>query len=238
MPAPWVAPAIIAGATTLMNMIGRQRERKLNERYLARQNEYNTPQWQMMRYKQAGLNPALVYTQGSSGNQTTALSAPSSSPGTEFAQSYNQSGLAQSQVAANTARTEQTKVLKEVNELQRDLLARNPLLNDEGFKATIDSLKAAADVKQKEASLKQIEVWRNEAMANHQVSKIVKEVEMLDRKFKLNDLDQAIRAEVLKSKEFQNEILEIEKRFMVDFEMSPKNILDFLKILLIQLARK
>lgn len=36
------------------------------------QNEYNSPLAQMQRYAQAGLNPNLIYSQGSSGNATSA----------------------------------------------------------------------------------------------------------------------------------------------------------------------
>lgn len=36
-----------------------------------KQNEYNTPLAQMERYKMAGLNPNLIYSQGSSGNATS-----------------------------------------------------------------------------------------------------------------------------------------------------------------------
>lgn len=36
------------------------------------QNEYNSPEKQMQRFKQAGLNPALMYGQGSAGNATEA----------------------------------------------------------------------------------------------------------------------------------------------------------------------
>lgn len=39
-----------------------------------KQNEYNTPLAQMERYKAAGLNPNLIYSQGSSGNATSAPS--------------------------------------------------------------------------------------------------------------------------------------------------------------------
>ena len=33
-----------------------------------RQNEYNSPQAQMQRFQEAGLNPSLIYGQGSAGN--------------------------------------------------------------------------------------------------------------------------------------------------------------------------
>lgn len=36
-----------------------------------RQNEYNSPKAQMQRYKDAGLNPNLIYSQGSNGNATS-----------------------------------------------------------------------------------------------------------------------------------------------------------------------
>lgn len=38
---------------------------------LAYQNEYNTPTAQMKRFKDAGLNPNLIYTQGNAGNQSS-----------------------------------------------------------------------------------------------------------------------------------------------------------------------
>lgn len=46
------------------------------------QNQYNSPAAQMQRYKDAGLNPNLVYGQGSSGNATTLpkYSAPTMQP--------------------------------------------------------------------------------------------------------------------------------------------------------------
>ena len=47
-----------------------------------RQNQYNSPSAQMQRYKDAGLNPNLIYGQGSSGNATTLpkYSAPTMQP--------------------------------------------------------------------------------------------------------------------------------------------------------------
>lgn len=40
-----------------------------------RQNEYNSPKAQMARYQEAGLNPALLYSQGSSGNASGTLTS-------------------------------------------------------------------------------------------------------------------------------------------------------------------
>lgn len=40
-----------------------------------RQNEYNSPKAQMARYQEAGLNPALMYSQGSAGNASGTLTS-------------------------------------------------------------------------------------------------------------------------------------------------------------------
>lgn len=58
-----------------------------------RQNAYNTPAAQMQRYKDAGLNPHLIYSQGNPGN---ASSAPSYSAPTiqSNAEQYNRMGAA------------------------------------------------------------------------------------------------------------------------------------------------
>lgn len=56
--------------------LGQQKQQNdFNVAQWERQNQYNTPQAQMERYKAAGLNPNLIYSQGSSGN---ASSAPTS----------------------------------------------------------------------------------------------------------------------------------------------------------------
>lgn len=46
-------------------------QQQFAQKMIQQQNEYNSPVAQMQRYAQAGLNPNLVYTQGTSGNQTS-----------------------------------------------------------------------------------------------------------------------------------------------------------------------
>lgn len=78
------AAAIGAGAT-LLGTAGsavatgklNKKTRKWNEKMWHAQNAYNLPEAQMERFKQAGLNPNLIYGQGSSGN---AAQPPSWSP--------------------------------------------------------------------------------------------------------------------------------------------------------------
>lgn len=77
MPA-WI-PAAISGAANLFgNLFGNNRNRKNSNRIYDRQradsledwhrnNTYNSPQAQMKRFQDAGLNPNLIYGQGNSG---------------------------------------------------------------------------------------------------------------------------------------------------------------------------
>lgn len=71
-----VGAAAIGAGATLLGTAGsavsqgklNRATRKWNEKMWALQNKYNTPEAQMERFKQAGLNPNLIYGQGTSGN--------------------------------------------------------------------------------------------------------------------------------------------------------------------------
>lgn len=75
--------AIAAGLSGAMGLVGGLAQYHWNEALASRQNdynvamwkmnnEYNSPQAQMRRYEEAGLNPALLYGQVSSGNASQA----------------------------------------------------------------------------------------------------------------------------------------------------------------------
>lgn len=81
--------AAIASATSsagggVLNAVSQSRQNKKNRQFAVdmwnRQNEYNTPQMQMQRFKEAGLNPNLIYGQGNAGNagavQSPEMQAP------------------------------------------------------------------------------------------------------------------------------------------------------------------
>lgn len=71
-----IAPAIIGAATSIgSNLLGNQSRKKeakrafnYSKRMFDYQNAYNTPAKQMQRLREAGLNPALMYGQGTTGN--------------------------------------------------------------------------------------------------------------------------------------------------------------------------
>jgi len=236
MPA-WVVPAAIAAGGAIINSVQNWRARKINENYVRTQNEYNSPRSQMQRYQAAGLNPHLVYSQGTPGNQSESLRAPEamSRVGTDAASTYNQSSLAQSQVAARDVQNERTRTLTEIDKLKGEVIARNPLLNDTALNAVIDTLVSAANIKRSEAGIRENDKFYSDASRQLQVNKLYKEVELLEQKFKLGELDGKIKAEVLESKEFQNAILEVQKKFMTEADITPQHVLQFIQLLLMKM---
>lgn len=216
-----------------------------NERYLDKQNEYNSPKNQMLRYQQAGLNPNLMYGQGSPGNQNQALTYPDPGRGNyhgEYGQiamsllpQINQARLADSQVNAQNASTRAKHASADLLALQKEVAAKNPLLNETGFNAIIDGLKASAELKSNQATGQNIQNWISDASAGHQVSEVYQRVQLLEQKFHLGQQDQKIKAEILKSNEFKNAILEVQKDFMTNNEFTPQHIYQFIQLLLMKL---
>lgn len=231
MPA-WVVPAAIAAGTAIVNSLQNWRARKVNESYVRQQNAYNSPKAQVGRFKAAGLNPQLVYGQVSSGTQSSTLSAPMGGHiGSDAAQAFNQTTMSQSQAAVNEQRIEQSKAVTEVNKLQAEVLKQNPLLHG-ALEPIVAAFKSAAVEKAANASTAEINKWTAEATKGHQVSKIVQEIQNMEKQFDLMNADAAIKAQVLKSKEFENKMLEVQERFISDGDLGPAQILDFVKLLL------
>lgn len=241
-----IAAAIAAGASIWSTSKQSRENKKLakfqadeNRRMLDEQLAYNTPASQMRRYQDAGMNPHLVYGQGSPGNQSAPQTYPDIKP-TDYSSLmnaipvFNQTRLADSQVQAQNASTMQKNALTELNRLQAKVVAKNPLLDDAGFKAIIDNLKAAAMLKQEQVGLTSIQRDIQDKSAGHQVEKIFNEVKVLEQRFNLGQQDAAIKAEILKSKEFQNAILEVQKKFMTDAEITPQHIVQFIQLLLMK----
>lgn len=248
MPFPFI-PLIIAGAQVAASAIAARKQKKenmalakfqadANQEFVDRQNSYNSPKAQMARFQEAGLNPNLIYSQGSSGNQPSAVSYPEigktdyQAVGANLSTTFNQASLMQAQTGAINAKTIQTQAVTEVNKMQAKVLAANPLLNETGFAATIDGLKAAAMLKMSQNQGQLLQNQITEMSAGHQVNKVFKEVELLEQKFKLGEADAKIKAQILQSQEWKNAILEIQKNFMTDATITPQHIYQFIMLLL------
>lgn len=217
-----------------------------NEKYVDKQNAYNSPVNQMGRFQQAGLNPNLIYGQGSPGNQSQALNYPEIKPAdyqkaapkvdpTESIQLFNQTRLTDAQVNAQNATTRQKGAQTELNKLQAQVLAKNPSLDSEGFKAIISGLKSSAELKGEQVKGQRIANFTNENSAGWRIDKMYKEVQLLEQKYKLSQLDEKIKGQIIESKSFQNDILEVQKRFMTDGDITPQHIYQFIQLLLMKM---
>lgn len=107
-----------------------------------RQNLYNTPASQLQRYLQAGLNPYLMYSQGSSGNSTASPSyeAPNLQAYHQDASGHRAIGAAISAAADKTLDRLFTTEMKKANlELMRQKveseIANTDLINNNSRKA-------------------------------------------------------------------------------------------------------
>lgn len=253
----WVVPAAIAAAQIIGNLISNRQQKKANqglaefqaqanEKYLNQQLEYNTPQQQMLRFQEAGLNPNLIYGQGNPGNQSAPLSYPDIKPtdyqsiASNLGPLLNQSAMMQAQTSAIDAKTNKTYVETQLAQLQKRVLEKNPLLDDVGFKAIIDGLVSTARIKESDASMKGLEA---QFYGMRDVStglptmweKMYKELDLLDQRYKLNSLDMNLKSQVIKSKDFQNALQEIQVRWMKDAAITPQHVYQFIQLLLMKL---
>lgn len=250
MPLPWLVPAAFAlGQWGLGELSGRRQrasnmdiakyQTEADHAFMREMNEYNTPANQRKRLEAADYNPHMFYGMGNPGNQSTPVKHANIQPA-DFQKSMdslnllNQTAMTRSQVQAIDARTTMTTVLTDLNRLQKRVLEKNPALDDAGYKAIIDSLISSAQIKASQSQMtKNLAEWQP-VMSQQSAVKLQKEIELLDQRFNLNTQDKAIKAEILKSKQFQNAILEVQKKWMADGEMTPQHFFQFISILLMK----
>lgn len=262
--------AIIAAIGAIVSVIIQSSQNKKiaeyqadrNEQYLQEQNEYNTPANQMDRFSAAGLNPALIYGQGSPGNQSAPLSFPDIKPadfqgagaavGGSIIQGL-QTKLMQAQIRNVESKTIESQAKSGLIDVQRRIAESNPYLNKVAYEAMIQSFVSSAQIKGSEASLigqKESFMkgtlkgdpsgqWKYQTDRDPEAGYIVmqRQLQLLDQKFKLGEADQKIKGEILESKEFQNQILEVQKNFMTDGDVTPQHMITFLQLLLMRLAK-
>lgn len=250
MPA-WVVPAIMGAVSLVSGLVSQNKQRKANqklqreqmaanEQYLAEQNAYNSPASQMQRFQDARLNPHLIYGQGNPGNQSAPLEA------TRYEQRYddvtpaaiqlaNQTQMIQSQVQATNANTLKAHAQESLIKLQEKVLARNPLMNDQALGAIIENLVMTAQLKGTEWNMNLSKLKVQQATEGIQIGSAGQELENLVQKYNLGTADAQIKAQIIESQGFQNDLLEIQKKWMSDGEITPQHILQFTQMLLMKL---
>lgn len=261
----WAAIIAAVGAIVSIILQGSQNKELAeyqsdrNEEYLKQQQDYNLPVNQMERFKQANLNPNLIYGQASSANQSAPLTFPDIKPAdiqggvqsaAESGMRALQAKLLNAQIGAVESKTIESQARKGLLDVQRQIAEANPYLNKAAAAAMSEQWISAAQIKSNEAvlSTQEREFKKGRMVGIDQfgeyrsmeagVQKMSRELELLDQRFHLGKTDMKIKAAILESKEFQNAVLEVQKRFMTDGDLTPQHFVSFIQLLLMKFALK
>lgn len=257
--------AILGGGQTILNTLGglfganRQAiayrraaadQHKYNMELMKYQLDYNTPKNQMARYKEAGLNPNLVYNQGNPGNMQSAPSYPdikvpdyqavTSGLGSQLADlsvKAGQAKLLSTQADLNKVKTDESAVKQDLMRAQRDLTKANPYMRPEYVNAMVMQLESTAKLKYTEASFYTDWTTENGVRWQRGYLKMQRELDLLAQKLNLNNADLKVKAEIIQSKEFQNALQEIQVKWMKDGDITSQHIYTGIMLMLSKLMR-
>lgn len=237
MPFAAFIPLIAAGLNVAGNLIGANRQAKKNMELARYQNAYNTPANQRQRYVDAGFNPNLTHSQGNPGNMSsTPQSANYQMALADIGTKLQQSRLMESQANLTDQKVVESGVKQDLMKAQKDLTKANPYMRQEYVNAMVTQLSSVARVKENEADILTMHYQRPGSDKYDPFTigqnKILTELKVLEQRFSLNEADQAIKAKVLESKEFQNALQEIQVKWMKDKEITPQHIYQGIMLLL------
>lgn len=212
-----------------------------NKKIQNEQRVYDSPEAQMARYKTAGLNPHLIYGGGSGSSGGTfpistqgiapsRIDAPSASY-PDIAGSFVQAGQALAQTDLTQQKTIESENKSALIEIQRDIAKTNPMLNQNVYLATTYALEQAALVKSQQDRFLGSFESHGDAMTRGE-KKVQMSVDKMSQDLKLGTEDIEIRNKILESKEYQNALLEIQKEWMQDGDITPQHIYQGLMLLL------
>lgn len=211
------------------NLVGAGIQSHSNMKLAKYQNAYNTPAAQMKRYKDAGLNPNLVYTQGNSGNMSPITPTNWQGALSNVGSQYNQSELQQTQSDVGRQKISESEAKKSLMAAQEDVHRANPLLDPEYLGYLVQS--GIATFKSKEQDANYLLSSNPDAQTVGQ-QKIAMDVQALAQRIGLNEADKNMKAEILKSQQFKTELLEVQRNWLKNADVTPQHILNGLMLLL------
>lgn len=211
-----------------------------NQKLLQEQRIYDSPESQMLRYRDAGLNPHLIYDKVAGTNTPISMgnipgvqmgSVDASYP--DIAGDFMHAQLAQTQMGLTEAKTIESEARQELMGLQRAIAATNPMLNPSVYERTIDVLMSTGELKLKEQSYLMQSRSNIEGGGDERFKqKIDQEIEAMAQKLGLNTKDLEIKNKILQSKEYENALKEIQLKWMKDADITPQHIYQGLMLLL------
>lgn len=216
------------------NVMNRENQQWLLEQNRLLQEEqrkYDNPRSQMDRYLEAGLNPNMIYGNGSSAGQAFPIDAgnmpgvniqPPSARYPDIAGSFMAAGQMSAQTQLAQARAGEVEMSIAYKSVLLDIAKTNPMLNPEvaGWVAT--TMQEMARVKAMEARSWLADPADVGGEKSNIYRKVQAEVDAMVQRLGLNTADLAVKNRILESKEFANAILEVQKKWMVDNEITPQ----------------
>lgn len=208
-----------------------------NMELLKYQLDYNSPASQMGRFKDAGLNPNLIYGQGSPGNMDTPPRYPDiktadfQTPMSNLGTGFMQTTLAQAQADLVNQKVNESGIKQDLMRAQTNLTNANPHLNKQYVDAMVLNLESVAKLKEQEANF-MTTTDHYKGINTHGYQKMQLEIETLSQRFNLNQADQKIKAQIIESKDFQNAILKIQKDWISNGDITPQHIYQGIMMLL------
>lgn len=243
MPFPWAAatPFILKGLDFIGGMFGARQQRKtqemLNERQynhdlamMKYQLDYNDPESQMQRFKDAGLNPHLIYGQGTPGNLDSpprypSQQAPSVEHFSNLGTSLAQIQLMQSQAKLTDTKVQESTVKQDLMRAQKNVADANPWLNKSYVNSMVLQLESTAKLKEQEMMFMTQGIVRDgKYQGEAGMVKMRYEIDNLAQRNGLNTQDQEVKAKIIESMQFKNSLLEIQEKWMKDAEITPQHI--------------
>lgn len=219
-----------------------------NKRLQNEQRVYDSPQAQQERYKAAGLNPHLIYGNGSSAggafpiNQQGLAPARLDAPSAEYpdvAGGFLQAGqsIASTQLANQKAVESEHRTA--LIDIQVDIAKTNPMLDPEVYKKVLRELESVAALKAEEAIQMKVG-WNTQdgVSRRNYVAKIEMQIEKMAQELGLNTADLKIKNKILESKEFENAMKKIEKAWLEDGDVSPEHVRQGLMLILSKMMGK
>lgn len=232
-----------------MNRKNAEWQLEQNKAILADQRAYDSPAQKMQRLKEAGLNPHLAYE--NVGGMNSPMINMSSLPAANYGHvdtSYSDIGsdflnaeMAQTQMGLSNQKISESQTKQAVMEAQEDLIRANPQMRPAYVDAMVKQMEATAALKQQEKR------WMHTKVSDSEKGyygyeqgfiKMEKELDILFQKYKLGEADLKVRAQIIEGKDWENDLKEVQAKWMKEQDITPQHIYQGIIILLGKLMGK
>lgn len=206
---------------------------KQEQRIFERDSAYASPAAQMQRFKDAGLNPNLIYGQGTPGNVSgTATQASGNISKLDVIAQILQGQIMQKEIDLKDAQIEQTKANTELlgsrsgsENVKTERMRQDYQYLEQRYPELMHKLRRENEIGDATKE-KVIEKTNFDVVAlQNQIANQLKALQLMDK-------DNLIRDEILKSKQFQNALLEIQAKFVKEGIAGPQQMWQALLMLL------